>query len=165
MSITTFDSTKTHLLDILKSISEGRTQLPDFQRAWIWDDEHVKGLLASVSLAYPIGAVMLLQTGNSDFRFKPRLVEGVKTVGSTQPEALILDGQQRLTSLFQAVFSGSVVETRNDRGQPIKRWYYIDITAALDPYLDREEAIRSLPESLSVSLTTGNYVFGMAARI
>lgn len=146
MSITTFDSTKTHLLEILKGIAEGRIQLPDFQRGWVWDDEHVKGLLASVSLAYPIGAVMLLEMGNSDIHFKPRLVEGVTLANLRQPDALILDGQQRLTSLFQSLYSLSVVQTRNDRGQQIKRWYYVDMNSALDPSVDREDAIRSLPE-------------------
>lgn len=50
-SLTTFDSTKESLLDILRSIKEGKTQLPDFQRGWVWDDEHIKSLLASVSLS------------------------------------------------------------------------------------------------------------------
>jgi len=49
--ISTFDSTKELLPDILKSIREGKTQLPDFQRGWIWDDEHIKSLLASIEQA------------------------------------------------------------------------------------------------------------------
>ncbi|MDY0095489.1 MAG: DUF262 domain-containing protein [Candidatus Vecturithrix sp.] len=75
--ITTFDSTKEALSDMLQSIKTGKTQLSDFQRGWIWDDEHIKSLLASISLSYPIGAVMMLQTGNTDVRFKPRLIEGL----------------------------------------------------------------------------------------
>jgi len=74
---TTFDSTKQSLQDTLKDIKSGKTQLPDFQRSWVWDDNHVKSLLASVSVSYPIGAVMLFETGNPDVRFGPRLVEGV----------------------------------------------------------------------------------------
>ena len=76
-AITTFDSTKESLLDLLRSLREGKTQLPDFQRGWVWDDAHIRSLLASISLSYPIGALMMLQTGNPDVRFKPRLVEGV----------------------------------------------------------------------------------------
>src|SRR5947207_9516444 len=101
-SITMFDSTPEALLDLLRSIREGKTQLPDFQRGWVWDDEHIRSLLASVSMSYPIGAVMVLQTGNPAVRFKPRTVEGVVLDPSPEPERLILDGQQRLTSLFQA---------------------------------------------------------------
>jgi uncharacterized protein with ParB-like and HNH nuclease domain len=64
----TFDSTKESLLDLLRSIGEGKTQLPDFQRGWVWDDEHIRSLLASVSLSYPIGAVMMLQAGGNGVR-------------------------------------------------------------------------------------------------
>jgi hypothetical protein len=145
-SITMFDSTKEGLQDLLRSIREGRTQLPDFQRGWVWDDEHIRSLLASVSMSYPIGAVMMLQTGNPNVRFKPRPVEGVVLAGPAEPERLILDGQQRLTSLFQALFMGQPVLTRDARDKPIRRWYYIDIRKALDSDSDREEAIVGLPE-------------------
>lgn len=144
--ITTFDSTKELLPDILKSIREGRTQLPDFQRGWIWDDDHIKSLLASVSLSYPIGAVMMLETGSSEMRFKPRLIEGVALDQPVFPERFILDGQQRLTALFQSLYSGKVVDTTDARGNPIKRWYYFDIGKALGPNGDFEEAIVGLPE-------------------
>jgi len=40
----------------------GKIQLPVFQRGWIWDDNRIKGLLASVAKSFPIGA-MLLETG------------------------------------------------------------------------------------------------------
>jgi len=53
---------------MLQSIKSGKTQLPDFQRGWIWDGEHIKSLLASISFSYPIGAVMMLQTGNAEVR-------------------------------------------------------------------------------------------------
>src|SRR5258708_1863782 len=122
---TTFDSTKRPLLDLLQEISAGQIQLPDFQRGWIWDDAHLCSLLASISMSYPIGAVMLLETGNNEVKFKPRPVEGVTLKsGKRLPEQLILDGQQRLTSLFQALKSGSVVKTRDNRGAEVERWYY-----------------------------------------
>ena len=68
-SATTFSSDKESLGDLLSSISKGKTQLPDFQRGWIWDDEHIRSLLASGSLSYPIGAVMMLETGGAGIRF------------------------------------------------------------------------------------------------
>lgn len=145
-SLTTFDSTKESLSDLLRSILEGKTQLPDFQRGWVWDDEHIRSLLASVSLSYPIGAVMMLQTGNEEVQFKPRLVEGVDGTIPVSPERLILDGQQRLTSLFQALFLKKPVMTRDARSNQLTRWYYIDISKALSPNGDREEAITGLPE-------------------
>lgn len=147
MSYATFDSGKYPLLSLLQMIASGRMQLPDFQRSWVWDDEHIKDLLASVSVSYPIGAVMLLETGNEDVRFKPRAVEGVQLPDPPpSPERLILDGQQRLTSLFLALFSGQPVPTRNDRNAPVSRVYYIDMVKALDPNVDRKDAIIGLPD-------------------
>jgi hypothetical protein len=130
----------------LRSIRDGRTQLPDFQRGWVWDDGHIRSLLASVSMSYPIGAVMMLQTGNPDVRFKPRPVEGVALAQPAEPERLILDGQQRLTSLYQVLLMNRAVLTRDARDKPVKRYYYIDIRKALDPYADREEAVVAVPE-------------------
>jgi hypothetical protein len=145
-SITTFDSTVENLQDLLRSVYEGKTQLPDFQRGWVWDDFHIRSLLASVSLSYPIGTVMMLQTGNPDVRFIPRPVEGVTLSQPREPERLILDGQQRLTSLFQALALGQPVLTRDARGKPIRRWYYLDMQKALDPDADRDEAVVALPD-------------------
>jgi uncharacterized protein with ParB-like and HNH nuclease domain len=45
----TFDSTKTSLYNILEDINKGKIQLPDFQRGWVWDDNHIKGIIASVA--------------------------------------------------------------------------------------------------------------------
>ena len=57
-----FDSTKTPLHELLGRADNGKLQLPDFQREWVWDDERIRSLLASVSVSFPIGAVMLLET-------------------------------------------------------------------------------------------------------
>ncbi|MBD1926188.1 DUF262 domain-containing protein [Trichocoleus sp. FACHB-90] len=141
-----FDSKSIPLLDLLRSTKDGKTQLPDFQRSWVWNDDQICSLLASISLSYPIGAVMMLETGNPDVRFQPRPIEGVTLDNPTEPGKLILDGQQRLTSLFQTLLSGKPVKTKDTRGKEIYRWYYIDIAKALDPNIDREEAIISVPE-------------------
>jgi hypothetical protein len=88
---------------------------------------------------------MMLETGNPAVRFKHRLLEGVVLNQPHKPEQLILDGQQRITSLFQVLLSENPVTTKDGRGKEIHRWYYIDITKALDPNADREEAIISVP--------------------
>lgn len=146
---TTFDSTKETLKKLLDQVTEGSVKLPEFQRDWLWEDDRIRSLLASVSLSYPIGTLMLLQTGNFDVRFKARQVAGAPTTPK-EPERLLLDGQQRVTSLYQALASGQVVETQDDHKKPIKRWYYVDIMAALDPNADRDEAIISVPESRKI---------------
>jgi hypothetical protein len=144
--ITTFSSDKEALVDLLLSIHRGKTQLPDFQRGWVWDDEHIRSLLASITLSFPIGAVMMLETGGKSVRFKPRIVEGVTLAQPVEPERLILDGQQRLTSLYRALYASKVVDTMDQRKNKIRRWYYLGIRRALDPAIDREDAIVALPE-------------------
>lgn len=141
-----FDSTKISLNELLKSVDKGKIQLPDFQRGWVWDDNHIKGILASIAKSFPIGAIMLLETGNETVRFRTKPVEGVKNINGTKPDYLLLDGQQRLTSLYQAIVTNEVVNTSDERGYEIKRWYYIDMKKAMDDSLDLEEAIMSINE-------------------
>lgn len=135
----------TPILEVLKSIDEGKTALPDFQRGWVWDDEHIKSLLASISLGFPVGAVMMLETGGKDIRFKTRPVEGVEKI-SIEPELLILDGQQRLTSLYLSTFVDKPVSTRDIKKKPIDHWYYLDIKKCISPSFEREDAIVSIPK-------------------
>ncbi|NCB84837.1 MAG: DUF262 domain-containing protein [Bacteroidia bacterium] len=153
-----FDSTKKVLFDILKDVDCGKIQLPDFQRGWVWDDNRIKGILASVAKSFPIGAVMLLETGNENIRFKTKPIEGVQGLNGNKPEMLILDGQQRITSLFQAIKTKRVVNTRNDKGYEIKRWYYIDMVKALEPGIDVEEAIFSINENKIITENIGRKV-------
>jgi len=150
-----FDSTKRNLYEILKDVNSGKIQLPDFQRGWVWDDDRIKGIIASVAKSFPIGAVMLLETGNENIRFKTKPVEGVVGLNGTKPEMLILDGQQRITSLYQAIITNRVVNTRNSKGYEIKRWYYIDMVKALDTNSDLEEAIFSINENKIITENIG----------
>src|SRR3972149_3204759 len=68
-----FDSTNESLFELLMRSRAGHIQLPDFQRGWVWDDDHIKSLLASISLSYPIGAIMLLETGGDGANLKAPL--------------------------------------------------------------------------------------------
>ena len=58
-----FRTAEPTLKDVLDGIARGETQLPDFQRGWVWDDPHITSLIASLSLSYPIGSVMFLEAG------------------------------------------------------------------------------------------------------
>ena len=101
--MSTFDSTKRLLPEILTDIVKGKIQLPDFQRGWVWDDDHIRSLLVSVARSFPVGAVMLLETGG-EARFQLRPVEGITLpANAAGAELLILDGQQRLTTLTQVL--------------------------------------------------------------
>jgi hypothetical protein len=153
-----FDSTKTPLLDLLARADNGKLQLPDFQRGWVWDDERIRSLLASVSVSFPIGAVMLLETGGQHVRFKPRPLTGThERLRQISPETLILDGQQRLTSLYQALMSAVAAETKDAKGKAIRRWYYIDMKKAVTNGDDREDAVLSVPADKLVRAFGGGH--------
>jgi uncharacterized protein with ParB-like and HNH nuclease domain len=51
------------LKDVLADVASGSLQLPDFQRNWKWDDDRIRAIIATVTLDYPLGVVMTLQTG------------------------------------------------------------------------------------------------------
>ena len=150
MNVTTYGIEKESLDGMLGEAADGSTQLPDFQRGWVWDDDDIRSLLASISLDYPIGAVMMLRSGGETVRFKQRPLEGAPSSGDRDADRLILDGQQRLTSLFQSLRLDRPVLTRDQRKRTIKRWYYIDMRRALNESDDREEAIVSLPEEKQI---------------
>ncbi|MDE2726150.1 MAG: DUF262 domain-containing protein [Gemmatimonadota bacterium] len=155
----TFDSKKTPIEDMLNEVENGKMQLPDFQRGWVWDDHHIRDLIASVSLSFPIGAVMTLSNGGQDVRFKPRPIEGTDaSVEQVEPETLILDGQQRLTSLFQSLMAEKPVETRDSKGKAIQRWYYLDIKKCVADGADREDAVISIPEDRRLTKAFGREV-------
>jgi hypothetical protein len=132
------------LRDLLKHVALGKIQLPDFQREWKWDDERIKALIATVTLNYPLGVVMTLETGGAA-QFRARTLAGVKVDPSVTPDLLLLDGQQRLTSLVQALYLDQPVATVDARDHKIERWYYLDIDKAIDPHADRDDAVISIP--------------------
>ena len=146
MAGSTFQTNPIDLNKLLDDCHRGIIQLPDFQRSWVWDEDRIKSLIASVSRAFPVGALMSLDTGGP-VNFKPRPVEGASTEAhQTTPQSLLLDGQQRMTSLYQVTLRGKVVETVTPKNKKVRRWFYIDIRKALDPSVDREEAIVGVPE-------------------
>ena len=150
-----FDSTKTSLSELLKDISFGKIQLPDFQRGWVWDDDHIKSLLVSIARSFPVGAIMLLEAGG-DAKFKARPIEGVELTNTTKPEKLILDGQQRLTSLTQVLMSKEPVKTYDHRKKILNQYYYIDIGKALLGEENYEDAIISISSDRILYTNFGN---------
>ncbi|MDE5584532.1 MAG: DUF262 domain-containing protein [Ruminococcus sp.] len=133
----------------MREVSCGKEQLPEFQRGWTWDDDRIRGIIASLSQGYPMGAIMRLEYGNENVRFKYRTIEGVTVTGVT-PEFLILDGQQRLTSMFRATYCKEPVETKTEKGKEIKRYYYLDIKKCLDENEERFDAVIAVPSDRKI---------------
>lgn len=153
--MSTFNIDRPLLSDILTKIGTGRIQLPDFQRDWRWDDYRIRSLLASVSQAFPIGAVLTLAVDGKN-SLKPRPIEGVEDAET--PNTLILDGQQRLTALFQSLKSEQGAYTLNTKGKPITRYYYLDMEKCLNDEIDRESAVLSCRENRRVQREHGQII-------
>jgi hypothetical protein len=143
-----FKTNPVNLEELLRQCGNGRIQLPDFQRSWVWDEERIKGLIASISQAFPVGALMTLEIKqDASDTFARRPIQGADAaVGASAPDQLLLDGQQRMTSLYQTCLRREVVQTVTPRLKLVKRWFYIDIRKAMNAAEDRENAIVSVPE-------------------
>ena len=145
MSVDTFGIEKEFLRDLLKEVVTGRAQLPEFQRGWVWPDKNIASLLASISLGYPAGTLMMLRTGG-DVRFKLRPVEGAMplrrhSAGTADPgRPAASDLLVPVTRLGQAgARRRTCASTRSLAGSTWTcGWLWI-------PTLDREDAILFLP--------------------
>lgn len=145
------------LTDLMKAVDNGAAQLPDFQRGWVWDDGRIKALILSIVHNFPVGAAMFLEYGNESIHFKHKPIEGSDANPDTEPDELILDGQQRLTSLYNALYSKNPVHTKTDKGKEIDRYYYLDIEKAIDPSAD-EDIVISIPATRQVTSAFGRKV-------
>ena len=125
MSETLFKEVKYDLSSLIGRIEIGDIGLPDIQRPFVWKNTKVRDLFDSMYRGYPVGYLLLWQNA---------LTDGVRTVGvdSKQkvPNLLIVDGQQRLTSLYAVV-----------KGIPVVRKDYQQesIEIAFNPLFERFE--------------------------
>src|SRR3989338_2833867 len=89
---------------LLEMIHNRVMALPDFQRDFVWDPYATDELIESIISNFPAGPLLRIKNGHQ-LLFKPRAFEGApKMEAEHRPAYLILDGQQRLTSLYQAFY-------------------------------------------------------------
>ncbi len=138
-----FDSTKLTLVKLLDQVDEGVIQLPEFQRDYVWGEEAVVSLLASIAKGYPVGALLMLERGG-EVDFQPRPIEGTE-VRKAQPDLLLLDGQQRMTSLYQVLWSKRPVLVKDGKGQRVARHFFVDMRKAVADGVSFEDAIEIVP--------------------
>jgi hypothetical protein len=138
-----FDTTKTSLRELLGQIDQGKLQLPEFQRDYVWNEGDVCSLLESIAKGFPVGALLTLERGGA-VEFKPRGIEGTDVAG-IEPDVLLLDGQQRMTSLYKTIYSKDPARVRTAKGQVVERYFYLAIEPTLQPFADIEAAIVMVP--------------------
>lgn len=96
------DTNPRALKDLLSEIHSRTTVLPDFQRDFVWDPSATQELIVSISNNYPAGSI--LRVRDSKRVFACREFAGAPTLENEKHTFLVLDGQQRLTSLYQAFY-------------------------------------------------------------
>lgn len=113
--------------NILDQITTGRIRVPEFQRGFVWDPERVAYLMDSIYKGYPFGSILLWRT-------KEKLLHERKLGPFTLPENdpdlpidYILDGQQRLTSIF-GVFQTDLAPDGDDSWTHV----YFDLMSTQD---------------------------------
>jgi hypothetical protein len=106
MAPTLYRDTGYSLTHLIEEIKHGNLALPDIQRPFVWSAAKTRDLFDSMYRGYPVGTLVLWETGAE---------VGSKQVGGGAgekvPKLLIVDGQQRLTSLY-AVITGAAVLTK-----------------------------------------------------
>jgi hypothetical protein len=133
-----FETDKRPLSFLLDQVEQAQYALPDFQRSFVWDANATRELLVSIVASYPAGSLLLLQGGAAIFR--PRSVEQAPQLNG-QPPYLVLDGQQRLTSLYQA-FAGKGTHR-----------YFLNIAELLEGF-ELDDAVEVYHQSKSVRWAT-----------
>ncbi len=102
------DTNPRALKDLLSEIHNRTTVLPDFQRDFVWEPSATQELIVSIASNYPAGSI--LRVRDAKRLFAAREFEGAPPLDGANHTFLVLDGQQRLTSLYQAFMaSGSTV--------------------------------------------------------
>ena len=96
------DTFPRNLTELLSQIHSGDAVLPDFQRDFVWDSSATKELIISIARGFPAGSILRIR--NTKNLFSYREFQGVTPLHAPRPTYLVLDGQQRLTSLYQAFY-------------------------------------------------------------
>jgi hypothetical protein len=100
---------------LVGQIEQGGLALPDIQRPFVWKNKKVRDLLDSMFRGFPFGFIL---TWRSPTESRTKQI-GTEEKGTSVPHALVIDGQQRLTSLY-AVMTGKPVLDENFKERRIK---------------------------------------------
>jgi hypothetical protein len=96
------DTNSRELKELLSEIHNRTTALPDFQRDFVWEPGATQELIVSIANNYPAGSI--LRVRDTRRVFAAREFEGAPVLDGHKHTFLVLDGQQRLTSLYQAFY-------------------------------------------------------------
>jgi len=115
--------------DIINFVDKNEWALLDLQRDFIWKDNQIEDLLDSLLRDYFIGTFLIVNVNSKNNSFGARDIPNTNA-NLDNIKGLILDGQQRITSLYKAI--------KPDKFSDIKYYFYIDIKALMKYYASSE---------------------------
>lgn len=110
------------ILDLVKEFERGQMQLPEMQRGYVWKSTQVRDLLDSLYRGYPTGNILRWETTDNSVELRNSAID--QTSEKWANSYLLLDGQQRLTSLA-AVVQGKLVQVRDSK-KPIDIYFNLE---------------------------------------
>lgn len=120
---------KRKVVGLVEQAHAGKLCLPNFQRDFVWRRDEVADLVRSIVRGYFIGSLLLLRCDPNNPPFAPIFLRGSDApVKDPAPELLILDGQQRLTSLIYALTAPDLSLKDSSR----RRWFFLDLNLLHD---------------------------------
>jgi len=99
-----------HLVTLFRMISAGEIRIPAFQRNFVWSEKQVVELLESVNDGFPIGSILLWAVEHKVLRIAPIGATSFPDVPEAFPTSYVLDGMQRLTTLFGVFNFGATTD-------------------------------------------------------
>ena len=102
---------KKKLLEMVRKAYQGEVMLPDFQRNFVWARNNIEEFIGSLLEKMFIGTFLIQRVNPKDVPFNVIPIEGANEINGNftpKPEIIVLDGQQRLTSLFYALYSPDI---------------------------------------------------------
>lgn len=106
-----FSNTTLNINQLIENIDTGVLGLPELQRPFIWPDKKVRDLFDSLMKGYPIGYLMLWECP----ALEKKKTIGVDAHSYDSPKEVIIDGQQRLTSLYAVMKEKRVVNSKYEK--------------------------------------------------
>jgi hypothetical protein len=146
---------KRKVTGLVEAAYEGKICLPNFQRDFVWTREEVADLVRSIVRGYFIGSLLLLRCDANNPPFAPVFLRGSEpTAPKPRPELLILDGQQRLSSLIYALTAPDL--SLKDSSQ--RRWFFVNLDVLLsEPDSDDVVFDRAKRELRGLDSAEGQY--------
>ncbi len=128
---------KRKVVRLVEDAHQGKICLPNFQRDFVWTREQVADLVRSIVRGYFIGSLLLLRCDSPLPPFAPLFLRGAKPkLNEPKPELLILDGQQRISSLIYALTAPDL----SLKDSSARRWFFLDLDLLLTD-LDSDEIV------------------------